>query len=160
MRGPGICEFADDPHQATIFEYTHQKRTIFQLLEENQEQKKAFDDYMKAWRSPNMTQWFELFPVNTKFANARKDDNAILFVDIAGGPGQEGQRFKQRNPHIPGQCYLQELALTLNRLEKDPKGIKTMEYDFFMPQPLKGTKKTEISLSSLTDILWKPGHSS
>lgn len=138
MRGPGICEFADDPDRATIFEYTHGTRTIFQLMEDNQEQKKSFDDYMREWRSPNMTQWFEVFPVKTKLANAHKDPNAILFVDIAGGPGQEGALFRQRNPDIPGQCFLQELALTLNRLDHEPKDIQTMEYNFFEPQPLKG----------------------
>ncbi len=157
MRGPGICEFADDPDRVTIFEYTHKCRTIFQLLEENEEQKKSFDDYMKAWRSPNMTQWFEVFPVKTKFADARKDANAILFVDVAGGPGQEGERFKQCNPELPGQCFLQELPLTLKRLKKEPEGIKTMEHDFFNPQPLRGTKGTispefmSISLAMLTD---------
>ena len=142
MRGPGICEFADDPDRVTIFEYTHKYRTIFHLLEENEEQKKSFDDYMKAWRSPDMTQWFEVFPVRSKFADARKDANAILFVDVAGGPGQEGERFKECNPELPGQCFLQELPLTLKLLNKEPEGIKTMEHDFFNPQPLKGTKNT------------------
>lgn len=140
MRGPGISEFADNPDRMTIFEYTHRSRTIFQLLEKNMEQKKSFDDYMKAWRLPNMTPWFEVFPVKSKFANARKNSNAILLVDIAGGLGHEGQSFRQRNPDIPGQCFLQELPLTLNRLEKEPEGIKPMEHDFFNPQPLRGAK--------------------
>ncbi|KAJ5093723.1 S-adenosyl-L-methionine-dependent methyltransferase [Penicillium angulare] len=59
-------------------------------------------------------------------------------VDVGGGPGQELSRFKERHPELSGRFVLQDLPLTLNRIEKLPPGIEAVEYDFFMPQPIKG----------------------
>lgn len=72
-------------------------------------------------------------PSQNEACNARNDAHAVLFVDIAGGPGHEGELFRQRNPDNPGQCYPQELSLTLDRLESTPVGIETMLYDSFEP---------------------------
>ena len=143
MRGPGIHQFADNPGEVTLFEYAHGTKSIFELLEKHPEQKKAFDDYMKSRRLINAPQWFDIYPAATKLANARKDVDAILLVDIAGGPGQEVERFKQRNPAIPGRCFLQDLPLTLQRIDKLHEGIEAMAYDFFTPQPLKGTENMD-----------------
>lgn len=140
MRGPGIHQFADKPGEVTLFEYAHGSKSIFEHLEKSPEQKQAFDDYMKSRRLINAPQWFEIYPAATEFANARKDTDAILLVDIAGGPGQEIERFKQCNPNIPGRCILQDLPLTLQRIDKLYEGIEAMAYDFFTPQPMKGTK--------------------
>ncbi len=140
MRGPGIHQFADNPGEVTLFEYAHGTKSIFELLEKSPEQKQAFDDYMKSRRLIDAPQWFDIYPASTKLANANKDVEAILLVDIGGGPGQEVERFKQRNPTIPGRCYLQDLPLTLQRINKLHEGIEAMAYDFFTPQPLKGKK--------------------
>lgn len=149
MRGPGLSEFADDPNKPTIFEHTHGARTIFQLLETNDEQKKSFDDYMREWRSPNMKQWFDNFPIKTKLANARDDPDAVLFVDVAGGLGHEGELFRQRNPDVAGKFVLQELKLTLDRMDRKPEGVETMVYDFFEPQPVKCRRTTTGSAHDL-----------
>ncbi|KAL8708439.1 MAG: hypothetical protein Q9225_007600 [Loekoesia sp. 1 TL-2023] len=140
MRGPGIHQFADKPGEVTLFEYAHGTKSIFGLLEKNPEQKQAFDDYMRSRRLVNAPQWFDIYPAAINFANARKDADAILLVDIAGGPGQEVERFKQHYPDIPGRCVLQELTLTLDRIGKLQEGVETMAYDFFTPQPLKGAR--------------------
>ena len=142
MRGPGIHQFADNPGEVTLFEYALGTSSIFGLLQKNPEQKQSFDDYMSSRRLIDAPQWFDIYPAATKLANARKDADATLLVDIAGGPGQEVGRFKQRNPDIPGRCVLQELPLTLRRIDKMPEGVEAMEYDFFTPQPLKGTQNT------------------
>ena len=139
MRGPGIHQFADEPGEMTLFEYAYGTKSIFGLLEKNPEQKESFDDYMKSRRLVDAPQWFDIYPASIKLANARKDPEAILLVDIAGGPGQEVEGFKQRNPTIPGRCFLQDLPLTLQRITKLHTGVEAMAYDFFTPQPLKGT---------------------
>ena len=107
MRGPGIHQFADNPGKITLFEYAHGTKSIFGLLEKNSEQKTSFDDYMRSRRLVDAPQWFDIYPAATKFANARKDADATLLVDIGGGPGQELERFKSKNPAIPGRCVLQ-----------------------------------------------------
>ena len=139
MRGPGIKQFIDEPGATTLFQYAHGTDVIFGLLEKNPEQKQAFDDYMASRRGANLPQWFEIYPAAEKFANAIQDPTASLMVDVGGGPGQELIRFKEKYPDIPGRLVLQDLPLTLRRIDKLPEGIESMEYDFFTPQPVKGT---------------------
>ncbi|KAL8802668.1 MAG: hypothetical protein Q9200_006508 [Gallowayella weberi] len=126
--------------ETTLFEYTFGTKAIFGLLEKNQEQKQSFDDYMRSRRLTMTPQWFDIYPAVTKLANVRKDTDAILLVDIGGGPGQELERFKQKYPNIPGRCVLQDLPVTLERIQNTVKGIEAMAYDFFTPQPLKGAR--------------------
>ncbi|KAJ5195606.1 S-adenosyl-L-methionine-dependent methyltransferase [Penicillium cinerascens] len=148
MRGPGIQQFADEPDAVTLFKYAHGTDVIFGLLEKNTEQKQAFDDYMAARRVGDMPQWFEIYPVANKLGELRQEPDAALMVDVGGGPGQELVRFKQKHPEIPGRFVLQDLPLTLKRIGKMPDGIETMEYDFFTPQSIKGSR-----LYFLRDVL-------
>ncbi|KAL8951243.1 MAG: hypothetical protein Q9222_002771 [Ikaeria aurantiellina] len=140
MRGPGIHQFADNPGEVTLFQHTHGSKTIFGLLEKNAEQKQCFDDYMRSRRLADAPQWFNIYPAATKFGDAHKNTDAVLLVDIGGGPGQELERFRANNPDIPGRCVLQDLPLTLRRIDKMPEGIEAMEHDFFTPQPIKGAR--------------------
>lgn len=148
MRGPGIQQFADEPDAITLFKYAHGTDVIFGLLERNEEQKQAFDDYMAARRIDDMPQWFEIYPAAENLRDLHPGPNAVLMVDVGGGPGQELARFKERYPEIPGRFVLQDLPLTLERIEKPPHGVETMEYDFFTPQPVKGSR-----LYFLRDVL-------
>ncbi|KAJ5594911.1 uncharacterized protein N7459_001119 [Penicillium hispanicum] len=140
MRGPGIQQFADEPNAVTLFKYAHGTDVIFGLLEKNAEQKQAFDDYMAARRIDDMPQWFEIYPAAEKLGPLREQAGAALMVDVGGGPGQEISRFKERHPDIPGRFVLQDLPITLTRIEKLPDGIEAMDYDFFTPQPVKGAR--------------------
>jgi hypothetical protein len=138
MRGPGISQFADEPGQQTLFKYAHGFDKIFGMLEQNPEQKEAFDDYMASRRLTNQPQWFETYPAAESLRDVRDSPDSVLLVDVGGGPGQEMSRFRQRHPDVPGRIILQDLPLTLNRIEKIPEGIEPMEHDFFNPQPVKG----------------------
>ena len=149
MRGPGIQQFADNPGAVTLFKFAHGTDTIFGLLEKNPEQKQAFDDYMAARRVDDMPQWFEIYPAAEKLSNTGKEPDAVLMVDVGGGPGQELARFKERYPDIPGQLILQDLPLTLRRIKKLPNGIEAMEYDFFTNQPITGKAGKNIFRSCL-----------
>ncbi|THC94221.1 hypothetical protein EYZ11_006320 [Aspergillus tanneri] len=147
FRGPGVSQFADEPDQITLFRYAHGFDKIFGMLEVNPEQKDAFDGYMAARRLVHQPQWFEIYPAAEKLRSAPPEelDNAAspdvaLLVDVGGGPGQEMERFRQRYPEIHGRIVLQDLPLTLNRIEKVPEGIELMEHDFFTPQPVKGAR--------------------
>ncbi|GFF95335.1 O-methyltransferase, putative [Aspergillus udagawae] len=138
MRGPGVSQFADEPGQQTLFKYAHGFDKIFGMLEQNPEQKEAFDDYMASRRLTNQPQWFETYPAAESLRDVRDSPDSVLLVDVGGGPGQEMSRFRQRHPDVPGRIILQDLPLTLNRIEKIPEGIEPMEHDFFNPQPIKG----------------------
>ena len=140
MRGPGIHQFNDEAGDVTLFQFAHGTPTIYGLLPNHAKQKASFDDYMASRRITDMPQWFEIYPAADKLASSHlhSDADAPLLVDIGGGPGQELARFKQRYPHLPGRFVLQDLPMTLRRIEKLPAGIERMEYDFFTPQPVKG----------------------
>ncbi|GFG19126.1 O-methyltransferase, putative [Aspergillus udagawae] len=140
MRGPGVNQFADEPGQQTLFKYAHGFDKIFGMLEQNPEQKEAFDDYMASRRLTNQPQWFETYPAAESLRDVRDSPDSVLLVDVGGGPGQEMSRFRQRHPDVPGRIILQDLPLTLNRIEKIPEGIEPMEHDFFNPQPVKGAR--------------------
>lgn len=71
------------------------------------------------------------------WGNVRSQES-VLLVDVGSGPGQEMARFRQRHPEIAGRIVLQDLPLTLNRIDRVPEGIALMEYDFFTPQPVQG----------------------
>lgn len=145
MRGPGIQQFADEPDAVTLFKYAHGTDVIFGLLEKNAEQKQAFDDYMAARRVEGMPQWFDIYPAAEKVQDARTESGATFMVDVGGGPGQEIARFKEKHPELPGRFILQDLPLTLERIERLPDGVEVMEYDFFTPQPIKGILHTNCS---------------
>ncbi|PLB49692.1 putative O-methyltransferase [Aspergillus steynii IBT 23096] len=140
MRGPGVSQFADEPDQMTLFKYAHGFDKIFGMLEVNPEQKDAFDGYMAARRLVQQPQWFEMYPAAEKLGNVRSQADSVLLVDVGGGPGQEMARFRQRHPEIAGRIILQDLPLTLNRIEQVPEGIEPMEHDFFTPQPVHGAR--------------------
>jgi hypothetical protein len=150
MRGPGISQFADEQGQQTLFKYAHGFDKIFGMLEQNPEQKQAFDDYMASRRLINQPQWFEIYPAAERLRDVRNSPDSVLLVDVGGGPGQEMSRFRQRNPDVPGRIILQDLPLTLNRIEKIPEGVEPMEHDFFNPQPVKGKTHSIIRSIRLT----------
>lgn len=138
MRGPGISQFADNGNEITLFQYALGTPTIFGFLEKTPEQKQSFDAYMASKRPSYQQQWFEIYPAREKLQNARSGSGSVLMVDVGGGPGQELIGFQKANPDIPGRLILQDLRITLDRIQEIPEGIEKMEYDFFTPQPIKG----------------------
>jgi len=141
-----IYQFADEPSGCqTLFDFAHGHPTIFGLLasdtDKGREQKKSFDDYMAAKRPPeSMKQWFEIYPAAQQLTDTRADAEAVLIVDVGGGPGQELIGLKQRHPELSGRYVLQDLPITLDRVTALPDGIEKMPYDFFNPQPIKGAR--------------------
>jgi len=138
MRGPGISQFVDNGNEVTLFEYALGTPTIFRFLEKTPEQKQSFDSYMASKRPASQQQWFHIYPAREKLKNAHSGSGAVLIVDVGGGPGQELIGFQRAYPDIPGRLVLQDLRITLDRIEKPPVGVEKMEYDFFTPQPIKG----------------------
>lgn len=138
MRSLGISQFVDNGNEVTLFKYALGTPTIFRFLEKTPEQKQSFDSYMTSKRPASQQQWYDIYPAREKLKNAHAGSGAVLIVDVGGGPGQELIRFQRANPDIPGRLILQDLRITLDRIQKVPAGVEKMEYDFFTPQPIKG----------------------
>lgn len=141
-----IYQFAGEPEGCqTLFDFAHGHPTIFGLIssdtDKGREQKKSFDDYMASKRPPaSMKQWFETYPVVSKFSDAKSDADSVLIVDVGGGPGQELVGLKQAHPQLPGRFVLQDLPITLDRIFRPMDGIEKMPYDFFTKQPVRGAR--------------------
>ena len=146
--GAGVEQFNDEPGKQPPWEYSHNGKSFWKILEEDPECKQDFDLYMAARRQGDLVpEWFQLYPVgqelvpttgnNVRSLKTGKDD--VLFVDVAGGLGHDVTKFRAYFPQLPGRCVLQDLPKTIAQVRKNPpQGVELMEYDFFTPQSVKG----------------------
>ena len=111
----------------------------WQYLKENPVLRESMDAYM-AVRRRSKTTWFDIFPAEAYFGGAIHDDpNRALLVDIGGSTGHDVMAFKDRYPHLHGRFILQDLPEAFDKMTAPLAGVEIMPYDFFTPQPVKGT---------------------
>ena len=95
-----------------------------------------------ATRRVGLATWFETFPMARLLCpDAKKDADAVLLVDVGGNWGHEVAAFHKAHPNVPGRLILQDLPSMMEKVEMEapPEGVECMAYDFFTPQPVKGT---------------------
>ena len=139
-----------DESAPSAFEFSHGK-TIWRVLEEQPNQRRNFDLWMRERRQHEESLWHKRFPpcASLSSVNLKTDSNAVLMVDIGGANGSQVIDFKAQFPHLPGRYVLQDLSFAKsNGAIKPPEGVEVMAYDFFTPQPIKGQ-----SLSVSSDCL-------
>ena len=91
---------------------------------------------MTVQRSP--ATWLSVFPLAQELSDWRPSPVQAVFVDIGGGFGHQCQALKEANLDLKGRVILQELPQILDHVP--PLGnIETQVYNFFEPQPIKGT---------------------
>ena len=107
------------------------------------ELKLAFDGYMSARRTGLRIPWHDIYPAATELdlKGFQERDEPPLLVDVGGNTGYDAASFRAKNPHIKGRCAVQDLPETLASSPDPPEGIERIGYDFFTPQPIKGTSK-------------------
>ena len=83
----------------------------------------------------------EVFPVEKELVSGFKaeDKEAVVFVDVGGGMGQEIEMLRQMVPEIPGRTVLQEVP-DLVKEAAGKSGVEVMVHDFFTPQPIQGAR--------------------
>ena len=144
--GAGIHQFPDGPEMVPPYHYTHGGKTLWEIHDEDSEQKEDFDLYMTTrLQGYKVPQWWDVYPVTTELLKTpgglKNDSNAALFVDVAGGRGHDVKRFRQTHPDLPGRCILQDLPSTIEDIQDNPpEGCEMQAYDFFTPQPIKGAR--------------------
>lgn len=91
--------------------------------------------------------WTDFFPAEEGIGKgARRDPEAIMFVDIGGGMGHEGLALKKRYPNLPGRFVNQDLPQIVS--DQKLHGIESIAHDFFTPQPLKDKHRVEFAPQS------------
>jgi len=81
--------------------------------------------------------------------DAHKD---VLLVDVGGGRGHVVSSVRKQRPDLRSSIIVQDLPKEIEGREP-VEGIEAMAYDFFAPQPIKGTFYSP-KLTSKT--AWKP----
>ena len=83
----------------------------------------------------------DIFPADVQLIrgfHAPEHPDGVLFVDVGGGRGHEVLEFIRRYPQLKGRMILQEVPDIVKQVEPTDR-MEVMEYDFFTPQPIKGT---------------------
>ena len=110
---------------------------IFEFLNERPERLSAFNTFLEGHRA-NRTPWFQYYPVSNFVDDDMQDENAVLIVDVGGGRGHELLAFKKAFPDQRGRLIVQDLSQTIDDIDHLTRGVESMKYDFFTPQPIKG----------------------
>lgn len=120
----------------TLFNYAASTNLgYFEWLQHQPEQLAAFSATMAA--SSDMgtkraaTTVSNLFPANL-VAN-------VLLVDVGGGKGKILEDVRKQRPDLKGKMIVQDLPQEIDDRET-AEGVEVMVYDFFTPQPIKGTR--------------------
>lgn len=123
------------------------KLHFYDYIEKDPKAFKDFDAFMTATRRsrPVFTEWFPVqerildgyIPGNDQAGEGHADD--VLIVDVGGGQGQNLERFKSKFPQAPGRLILEDRPRTVAEVNFSAAGMEAIPYDFFTPQPVKGT---------------------
>jgi hypothetical protein len=93
-----------------------------------------------AGRRKGGIRWTEVFDPKSLLPTARTGKDDVLLVDVGGNQGHDLKLFRECRADLPGKLILQDLPEAVKKLEK-LDGIDVMAYDFFTPQPIKGSVK-------------------
>lgn len=64
---------------------------------------------------------------------------SVAMVDVGGGIGQVTEKAMEASPHVNGRFVVQDLGKIVDEARAKNPLFDVMEYDFFTPQPVKGT---------------------
>ena len=141
MHETGVHQFPISAAEPSPLQYAT-GWNFWDYFDNNPDQRKYFDDYM-ATRRVGLASWFETFPINdVLIPQAKKEEDAVLFVDVGGNWGHEAAALKKAYPHAPGRVILQDLPAMVQKVleEEPPEGVECIPYDFFTEQPVKGAR--------------------
>ncbi|KAJ5747021.1 uncharacterized protein N7511_008717 [Penicillium nucicola] len=112
---------------------------FFGRLQKSPDCFEAFTGHMEAWTSWK-TPWTKVYDTTRLLDGARLEDGSPLVVDVGGNTGIDISHVLAKHPDIPaGALVLQDLPEIIANAHVDEK-ITAMAHDFFLPQPVKGSR--------------------
>lgn len=113
------------------------KEPLWEWFPSHPEYHESFNLWMSGQRE-GRANWLDFFPLEQRLSKGfNMINDEVMLVDVGGGFGHEIQAIKEKFPHVPGRMILQDLPSTIAKA-LSVKGMETMAYDFFTPQPIKG----------------------
>ncbi|KAF2642009.1 S-adenosyl-L-methionine-dependent methyltransferase [Massarina eburnea CBS 473.64] len=113
---------------------------MFQYLIKNPKIMTNFNAFM-AGSLEERLDWFNTWDAQSIIINgAKKDHEAVLLVDVAGGEGHDVQAFGRAFPDAPGKLVLEDLPPVIDNIKALDSKIVRQPHDFFTEQPIKGAR--------------------
>ena len=113
---------------------------LFPWLMEHPDQMVNFNDLMIGQRLSRV-EWYSFVPAETLILDGYHEGTDLL-VDIGGNRGGDLEGFKKQFPQVKSGLVLQDLPPVIDDIASLDEDIVRMKYDFFTPQPVKGTVPT------------------
>ncbi|KAE8350678.1 O-methyltransferase-domain-containing protein [Aspergillus coremiiformis] len=111
---------------------------FFGRLQKTPAYREAFTGHMEAWTAWK-TPWTTVYDT-TELLNGAQLDASPFVVDIGGNTGIDISHVLAQHPDLPaGSLVLQDLPEVIATSQFD-KRITAMVHDFFLPQPVKGSR--------------------
>lgn len=82
-----------------------------------------------------MRPWLDVYPIEERSQNLSPDQ--ALFVDVGGNIGHQSAGLRRRLPEIKNDVILEDLEPVIASAIPC-EGVKTVAFDFFQPQVVKG----------------------
>ncbi|KAI4279366.1 MAG: hypothetical protein LQ337_000289 [Flavoplaca oasis] len=116
-------------------------RNTWALYEDEPERGKIFNSAMTRWKQGTRP-WTDIYPAKEKLSESIDNSkDATLIVDIGGGRGHVLEEFVKDPARRTGRLIVQDLPAALGDPDSlSNRGIETMPYDFFTPQPVQGAR--------------------
>ena len=134
-----------DPNNSLFHYSLGTKLNMFQWLKTQPEQLTMFSEYNAAatriQASSLKATISALFPKREPVTTVNAIDtteNLVIMVDIGAGRGQLLKEFRKERPDLVGRMIAQDLPEVITGIASS-HGVETMCYDFFEPQPVKGS---------------------
>ncbi|KAK3390881.1 S-adenosyl-L-methionine-dependent methyltransferase [Podospora didyma] len=96
-----------------------------------------FQTWMREWHDNTKATWLDVFDFAAHAKGSTPE--TLLFVDVAGGHGQQCALLKMVHPQIPGRFVLEDLPSVVPHA-KVVNGVEKLGFDLWAEQPLKGAR--------------------
>ena len=126
-----------DPKHCAFQEGFHTQDSLFEWFPKHLEPLNNFNLWMAGQRDGRVG-WLDFFPFEERVSREfRRDDGAVILVDVGGARGHEVEAIKKKHPYLPGRFVLEDLPATIEQALPVP-GMEAVAHDFFTEQPIKG----------------------
>jgi hypothetical protein len=120
-----------------VFQYTKDwTGDMFNYYQAHPREGQSFNHVMGGVMA-NQASWLGTFPHDRILETSRED--TLLIVDTAGNIGHDMERFRHAHPETASRLYLQDRP-EIVKLSKCQEPVSKLGYDFFTPQPIKGSR--------------------
>jgi len=122
---------------------------MWEHLDQYPERLSVFNEAQRA--NGEVNPWtVELFPFEEELKKIETNDETVLLIDIGGGRGHVAKQIRNLTSKIAGKIILQDKPQVLAEITDPLPGVEKIEYDFFTPQPIKGSSLPKFHLFELT----------